>query len=299
MVYKSFKSAAIADIIRKETNVHFLNPQTNKIDLKMFTKHLHEKDEYADFELNNNEFEDSSCSDNQLLSYNYFSSEADIESLSSEKEKPAKKAKISRKTRPGTLSLVEYNGRIMKAKHRYSAWFLMYVDNPNLSDVTYLKDFRRRFRLPYYKYKELLFELKNHPMFARWWDDSVSASKIPTSPLELLLLGALRYLSRGWTFDDITESTGISISVLTYFFETFVNYGSHEFYKKYVTIPSTDDDWDFNSTEYKAAGFNGACASIDAVNIVCEKICYAQRQQYLGYKQSLTARTFNVSINHR
>ena len=88
MVFKSFKSAAIADIIRKETNAHFLNPQTNKIDLKMFTKHLLEKDEYADFEINNNEFEDSSCSENQLLSHSYFSSDADIESCYSEKEKP-------------------------------------------------------------------------------------------------------------------------------------------------------------------------------------------------------------------
>ena len=102
----SFKSAAIADIIRKETNVHYLNPQTKKIDFKMFTKHLHEKDDYADFELNNWEFEDSSCSDNQLLSHDYFSSDADNESSSAEKEKPAKKAKISRKTRPGALSVV-------------------------------------------------------------------------------------------------------------------------------------------------------------------------------------------------
>ena len=55
-------------------------------------------------------------------------------------------------------------------------------------------------------------------MFARWWDDSASACKIPASPMELLLFGSLRYLGREWTFDDITESTGISINVLTHFF---------------------------------------------------------------------------------
>ena len=75
----------------------------------MFIKHLCEKDEHADFELNNNKFEHSSCSDNQLLSHNYFSGDADIESLPSENEKPLKKAKVSRKTRPSTLSVVEYN----------------------------------------------------------------------------------------------------------------------------------------------------------------------------------------------
>ena len=34
-----------------------------------------------------------------------------------------------------------------------------------------------------------------------------------TSPIELLLLGTLRYLGRGWTFDDIEEATAISLEV--------------------------------------------------------------------------------------
>ena len=43
----------------------------------------------------------------------------------------------------------------------------------------------------------------------------------------------------------------------------------------------------------------GCCASTDAVNIVCDKLTWKCRQQHLGHKQSLTARTFNVSVNHR
>ena len=57
--------------------------------------HLHKKDEHADFELNNLEFEDSSCSNNQLLLHYYFSSNSYDESSSAEKEKPAKRVKIS------------------------------------------------------------------------------------------------------------------------------------------------------------------------------------------------------------
>ncbi len=34
-----------------------------------------------------------------------------------------------------------------------------------------------------------------------------------TSPLELLLLGALSYIGHGWTFDDLEESTLISAEV--------------------------------------------------------------------------------------
>ena len=54
MVNKRFESAAAAELVRKETNVHFINPSTYKIDLKMFTQHLHEKDKWADLELEPN-----------------------------------------------------------------------------------------------------------------------------------------------------------------------------------------------------------------------------------------------------
>jgi hypothetical protein len=38
------------------------------------------------------------------------------------------------------------------------------------------------------------------------------------SPQELLILGAFRYLGRGFTFDDIKESTAISKEVHSFFF---------------------------------------------------------------------------------
>jgi len=89
MVFKSYKSQAAAEILRKETNVHFLNPSTRKIDLKMFTKHLHEKDEHADLELKANMYDYSSYSDNQFITAFYSSSDADNE-ISSSDEKPIK-----------------------------------------------------------------------------------------------------------------------------------------------------------------------------------------------------------------
>ena len=40
-------------------------------------------------------------------------------------------------------------------------------------------------------------------MVSEWWNNSYYGVGTPTSPLELLLLGALSYLGRGWTFDDV------------------------------------------------------------------------------------------------
>ena len=42
------------------------------------------------------------------------------------------------------------------------------------------------------------------------------------APLSLLILGALRYLGRGWTFADLEENTAISIETHRTFFHEFV-----------------------------------------------------------------------------
>ena len=38
MVHKRYKNDAANELLRKETNIHFINPSTRKIDLKMFTR---------------------------------------------------------------------------------------------------------------------------------------------------------------------------------------------------------------------------------------------------------------------
>ena len=80
------------------------------------------------------------------------------------------------------------------------------------------KKFRNRFCLPYPSYKDLLHQIKSVNRFKRWcghkWNDKKSSS------VELLLLGLLRYLGRGWTFNVIEEQTVISISVHHKFFHT-------------------------------------------------------------------------------
>ena len=45
-------------------------------------------------------------------------------------------------------------------------------------------------------------------------------------PLDLLILGALRYLGRGWTFDDLEEATGISEETHRTFFHEFCEVGA-------------------------------------------------------------------------
>ena len=57
---------------------------------------------------------------------------------------------------------------------------------------------------------------------------------VKVSPIELLLLGSLRYLGRGITFDDVEESTFISRHDHRDFFHRFVAFGANKLYAKYV-----------------------------------------------------------------
>ena len=55
---------------------------------------------------------------------------------------------------------------------------------------------------------ELLSKVTTHHIFKRW-----QQLQYDTHPISLLLLCSLRYLGRGWCFDDTEETTGISKEV--------------------------------------------------------------------------------------
>ena len=63
---------------------------------------------------------------------------------------------------------------------------------------------------------ELVQQVQSNELFDRWCGSKSNNKKV--SPVELLVLGSLRYLGRGWTFDDIEESTAIDKEVHRRFF---------------------------------------------------------------------------------
>ena len=76
--------------------------------------------------------------------------------------------------------------------------------------------------------------------------------------LGLLLLSVLRYLCRGWTFDNLEESTVISIHVYRDFIHTFLKYGRDVLYPNYVKYPTTSGEMTMHTKEYERARFHGA-----------------------------------------
>jgi hypothetical protein len=117
-----------------------------------------------------------------------------------------------------------------------SCWYKFYVRNFYITEDTKLaKAFRNRFRLPYTQFLQLVEDIRSNNLFDRWCGYKSNNKKV--LPVELLLLGLLRYLGRGWTFDDCEESTAIDKDVHRTFFHVFLEFGSTFLYKKWVLTP--------------------------------------------------------------
>lgn len=179
-----------------------------------------------------------------------------------------------------------------------SMWYTMYVNNPLIArDKSMYDKFRNRFRLPYNNYLELVDMCRNDYRFDKWC--GVKKNKKKASPIELLVLGALRYLGRGFTFDDIEECTAISTEVHRVFFHVFTDYGRQVLYPKFVKFPKTRGDATTHMAEFIASGFPGCVGSSDCTHISTERCEYAIRNQHIGQKSSGPTRSFSLTANHR
>ena len=117
-----------------------------------------------------------------------------------------------------------------------SMWYKFYVLNFFITqDAKLAKAFRNRFRLPYPQFLELVEDIRSNDLFDQWCGYKSNNKRV--SPVELLILGLLRYLGRGWTFDDCEESTAIDSDVHQSFFRVFIKFGSTVLYKKWVLTP--------------------------------------------------------------
>jgi len=93
-------------------------------------------------------------------------------------------------------------GHVVFLLPRETLWHRVYCnDNAQLPVGSKLMiKFRRRFRMPHEEFRKLLADVEVHDLFSQWSRPNCSGD--PPSPIGLLLLGALRCLGRGLTFDD-------------------------------------------------------------------------------------------------
>ena len=64
-------------------------------------------------------------------------------------------------------------------------------------------------------------------------------------------------------------------------------------------MPASADELASCEREFLMAGFPGCIGSSDATHIIMERRPFRLWQLHLGYKLAYTARTFNMTVNHR
>jgi hypothetical protein len=256
------------------------------------------------------EDEEDTAKQHYLLTLMCLCASAKMESARSLNHKKAIKTprvKKSRKRRPKYF-VDPSTGKKRKLTPTLSLWWILYLQNPQPNCTRWSQAFRNRFRLPYQSYLDLLSMLKDEDdegLFCRWtgWTDqhqrNCQALPLKVSPRELLLLGSLRYLGRGITFDDVEEATFISRHVHRDFFHKFVAFGASKLYSKYIQMPTSMEEIRECEHAYRIAGFPGCIGSTDATHIPLEKVSFKIRQSHLGFKMAATTRTYNLTVNHK
>jgi hypothetical protein len=224
----------------------------------------------------------------------------DDDDKNKEEGRGEKKRKRSKKK---NLFLIIENGERIPIRPTQTTWYGLYIGSPNLDNPKFHKKFRRRFRLPYNCFLQLLEIVKKAETddgdlyFRRWM--SYDATGVASSPIEIMVLGALRYLGRGLTFDDIEEATCISEETHRQFFQVFITFGREVLFPEWVSAPKDRFESEEHLNEMQQAGFHGCIGSCDATHVLHERISHAQQQSHNSFKMQGTARTYNITVNHR
>jgi hypothetical protein len=178
-----------------------------------------------------------------------------------------------------------------------SLWYNLYACPEARADTDhderFLKKFRHRFRCPYPLYVELC------DLAITWKPGTTDAVGRELAPIHLMILTSLRYLGRGWTFDDCEEASAVSEDVCRVFFHEFIRFGKNVLYPKYVVAPNTQKDAAACSAEFAQAGLPSAIGSMDATHVCHERIQFRLRQLHLAQKLHTSARSYNIVTNHR
>ncbi len=176
------------------------------------------------------------------------------------------------------------DGPLCQITPEESGWYHAYVNKFLLgeADSFMAKKFRNRFCMSYPSYMALLDQVKSDNRFKHWCGNKSNCKK--SSPVELLLLGLLRYLGRGWTFDDIEEQTAILCDVHPAFFHHFIDFGSTTLYLMHVLTPVNLAEAKSNMSEYTEAGFPGGVRSSNCTHITTERCKYNLKNNHLGAK---------------
>jgi hypothetical protein len=182
---------------------------------------------------------------------------------------------------------------------KISNWWLDYVldERGTFGDPDHRDGrlFVYRFSLSFVAMKELIKKVKEPA--ENFWKKGYDAAGRESAPIDLLVLGSMRILTRNVTLDDLYEQTFISAEVHRIFLKNFMHWYSTRVFPEVVKMP-TMEELDVNGAEYRAAGFPGCVCSVDCVHVRVWGVSANLKQVCTG-KEHFPSRVFEVSVNRR
>jgi hypothetical protein len=185
---------------------------------------------------------------------------------------------------------------------RSSQWFKSYVLDKHEEyrdpSTTKGQEFRRRFRVPWECFHDMVTECEALPAFARWRRGKTDAVGRPCTPMALLVLGCLRILGRGVVFDDIADYINCNECTVRDFFFVFIQHWSTIKYRQHVRLPADEEEMEEHEHDYALGGLNGCIGSADCCHMSWDR-CNATLAVMAKGKSGFTTIAFQLVVNHR
>ena len=203
----------------------------------------------------------------------------------------------TRSCKKKNTSLLREDGTVHIITPRTCEWFILYVESPAIDNVDFQKDFRLKFRLPYNVFQLLVTSLMEHELFIQWRSNNSDCTGVKSTPLELLLLGALRMLGRASIIDCVASDIKVSFATMHAFFRKFCTYGGTVLFHLHVKHPTSKEDLYECMKYYARMGLHGAVGSMDATHLASVRIPMSLAQAHTSFKMNNTARSYNIVVN--
>jgi hypothetical protein len=156
------------------------------------------------------------------------------------------------------------------------------------------KKFRRRFRIPYVIFENIRDEIIELFYSDRKTTDSRGREVVD---IALLVLGALRFVATGCTYDALDELTCVAGETHRVFIrDIFTSWGRHAA-KEHIRLPVTDEEIRHVTGMYERSGCPGCIGSVDCVHIVWDK-CNAGMRSLCCGKEKVPTLVFEVVCSH-
>ena len=156
--------------------------------------------------------------------------------------------------------------------------------------------FRRRFRVPWQVYCDLVMKCKAHKLFGENSLSKYDMCGATICPIEIKLLCVLRMLGRNWCSDDIAEATGMGESTAQLLFLTFCKNFVAEFYEATICRPQGEKLTRMMAV-YEKMGLPGCIGYTDCVHIKWDR-CPVTLTNVCKGKEGYPSLVHSCTVNH-